>query len=335
MTSGRAQSGVGRRLVALTALLLGCSTQTLDAGSDVPRGLLPVDERNPVILSNDGTGDWFGLYAILFANTGGPRLAAITVNSSSYAEDLDENLAAWRELVDAARASGLQNIPDPTASIGPPLVRPSSGEIAATVPNASQGARSIVEVSAQLGSAARPVVIAVGGRLTDVADAYLLDPTVAERVVVVAALGSVVANGDALMGAPNGELDPWADAIVARRFRYVQVSSFYDATADLPAAELADLPVTPLRELVAELQPNITDTYTRADQVAVLAAALPGFVVDVERAVPETTTAPDPLSGPRLLSSEDEGIWLVTGIAPATAGAALRSMLRDPATYGD
>jgi hypothetical protein len=330
--SRRREPGTARRLAGLAALLLGCSNQTLDAGGDVPHGLLPVDERNPLILSNDGTGDWFGLYAILFANAGGPRLAAITVNSSSYAEDLGENLDAWQDLVDAARASGLRNIPDPTVSIGPPLMRPQSGELAETVANGSQGARMIVETSARLSSPVRPVVVAVGGRLTDVADAYLLDPTVAERVVVVAALGSVAPNG-ALMGAPNGELDPWADAIVARRFRYVQVSSFYDATADLPAEELAALPVSPLRDLVAGLQPNITDTYTRADQVAVLAAALPGFAIAVERALPEPATPAD--SGPRLLASDDEGVWLVTRIAPDKAGAALRSLLRDPATYGD
>lgn len=334
MTSGRAQPGPAKKLAALALMLLGCSSQTLDAGNDVPHGLLPVDERNPLILSNDGTGDWFGLYAILFANSGGSELAAITVNSSAYAEDLDENLAAWQDLVDAARASGLRGLPDPTASVGPPLVRPANGALDSTVANGSQGARSIVDISARLGSAARPVVVAVGGRLTDVADAYLLDPSVTERVVVVAALGSVSQNG-ALMGAPNGELDPWADAIVARRFRYVQVSSFYDATADLPATELDELPMTPLRDLVAELQPNITDTYTRADQVSVLAAALPDFTAEVERVLPDTASSSDPTSGPRLLASDADGAWLVTRILPETAGAALRRMLRDPATYGD
>ena len=35
----------------------------------------------------------------------------------------------------------------------------------------------------------RPLVVVTGSRLTDVADAYLMDPTVADRVVVVSALG--------------------------------------------------------------------------------------------------------------------------------------------------
>ena len=44
------------------------------------------------------------------------------------------------------------------------------------------------------------------------------------------------------MGMPNGEMDPWADAIVATRFRYVQVSAFYDQLADLPTSILGMLP---------------------------------------------------------------------------------------------
>ena len=35
------------------------------------------------------------------------------------------------------------------------------------------------------------------------------------------------------MGIPNGEMDPWADTIVAGRFRYVQVSAFYDQLTDV------------------------------------------------------------------------------------------------------
>ena len=60
----------------------GC-TQTLDAGSNRPHGRLPVDERNPIVLVNDGAHDnWQGEYAVLLANGGGPPLAGIIVNAS-------------------------------------------------------------------------------------------------------------------------------------------------------------------------------------------------------------------------------------------------------------
>jgi hypothetical protein len=58
---------------------------------------------------------------------------------------------------------------------GAPLVRPADGDIDSTVANDAEGARLIVDISARLATPARPVVVVAGGRLTDVADAYLLD----------------------------------------------------------------------------------------------------------------------------------------------------------------
>lgn len=121
---------------------------TLDAGWDEPRGPIPVDERDPIILCNDGAFDnWQGEHAILFANSGGPALAAIVINSAWPWTDIDENMAGWQQMVDAARASGLQGIPDPVASESPALIRPENEDIEATQPNGSEGARLIIELS--------------------------------------------------------------------------------------------------------------------------------------------------------------------------------------------
>lgn len=338
------KAGLRSRRLSSIALALGlalvpgitaCGNETLNAGYDVSRGTLPVDERNPIILTNDGPGNWQGLYAILFASTGGPPLAGIVVNDSAYATDLDANVSAWLELVSAARASGLNNVPDPTPSVGPPLVRPASGNVDDTVPNDSDGAHLIVEVSARQNFPGRPVVIVAGGRLTDIADAYLLDPTVAERVFVIAALGTL-SGKNGVMGAPNGELDPWADWIVLQRFRYVQVSAFYDGTLDLPSAALARLPKNPLCDLVAAQQPGITPTVTRTDQVSLLALAIPQFVVDIESVRQDPAAVFDSRTGPTLVPSTSHGqTWLVTGVDPSVASARLQQMLEDPKTYGD
>ena len=238
--------------VALTvaAFALGCS-ETRNVGTSVPHGLLPVDERNPILLANDGAYDnWQGEYAVLLANGGGPNLAGIIVNTSPPWPDLDTNIAGWRGLVTAARTSGLRNIPDPIASTGPPLSRPASGQIQDTTANRSEGAHLILEESATLSLPYRPLVVVTGGRLTDVADAYLMDPTVAERVVVVSSLGTTTDTGGA-MGTPNGEMDPWADAIVTASFPFVQVSAFYDQTTDVPTARLAELPANPFGDWIA------------------------------------------------------------------------------------
>jgi hypothetical protein len=305
-------------LLSLLVVAMSC-TATRDLGSTIPHGRLPVDERNPILLANDGAFDnWQGEYAVLLANSGGPSLAGIIVNTSPNWPDIDTNVAGWRGLVAAARGSGLRDIPDPTASIGPPLARPASGEIDATVPNRSEGARLIVEMSARVSLPYRPLVVATGGRLTDVADAYLVDPTVTERIVVVSSLGTATPSGGS-MAAPNGEMDPWADAIVTARFRFVQVSAFYDQLTDVPDARLSELPTHPLASWIAAKQPKIWELREAADQVSVLATGVPNFVAAVERVSPVAPVGAGATAGPDLLADQDGVAWLVTENVSAQA----------------
>ena len=233
------------RLALATAVIAGACTQTLDAGHNHPSGLLPVDQRDPIILLNDGAYDnWSGEYAILLAYGGGSPLAEIIVDENADWPDIQTNVGGYRKLVAAAIASGMKNLPDPIASIGAPLVKPASGEIEKTQANRSEGALRIVATSSKLGSPYRPVVIATGGALTDIADAYLVDHSVTERVVVVSSLGSTTSTGGG-MGKPNGNHDPWADFIVASKFRYVQVSAWYDQLTDVPNSSVPSCPTMP------------------------------------------------------------------------------------------
>ena len=317
---------------AVTVLALvatGCR-QTLDVGSNRP---LPVDARNPVVLVNDEPyRNWQGEYAMLLANGGGLTLAGIVVGNSTAWPDLNGNMTGWQDMVAAARASGMQNIPDPITSTGATLQRPASGDIDATTPNGSAGAHLIVDKSASLSLPDRPIVVATGGRLTDVADAYLIDHTVTDRVVIVSALGTSSASGGE-MGDPNGKMDPWADVIVAARFHYVQVSAYYDQLTDVPTSRLSALPANQFGDWIAEMQPNIWSLPQAADQVSVLAAALPGFVVDVERVSAEAVDA-GATAGPTLTGDPNGSAWLVRQIAGAVATERFWKLLLDPATYG-
>jgi hypothetical protein len=314
--------------LALALCVLGCA-EARNLGSSSPHGLLPVDERNPIVLTNDGVYDnWQGEYAVLLASNGGPRLAGIAVGTSPNLPDIEANIAGWRGLVAAAHASGLSDIPEPTASIGAKLVRPASGKIEATVPNRSEGARLIVELSKKLSLPYRPLVVVTGGRLTDVADAYLLDPTVAERTVVVSSLGSVTDTGGA-MAAPNGEMDPWAGAIVTARFRFVQVSGFYNQLADVPSARFSELPSNPLGQWIQAKQPEVWDLQQAADQVSVLAVGVPTFAVEVERVSAAASVAADATAGPELLSSPDGEAWLVRRCDGAKAAERFWQALRE------
>lgn len=318
--------------MALALAAVGC-VETRDLGSTVPHGRLPVDERNPLLLLNDGPDDnWQGEYAVLLANSGGPALAGIVVNTSPGWSDIDANVAGWRGLVAAARASGMAGVPDPTASIGAPLVRPASGQIDETVPNRSEGARLIVETSARLSLPYRPLVVATGGRLTDVADAYLIDRTVTQRVVVVSSIGTTTASGGA-MAAPNGEMDPWADAIVTARFRFVQVSAFYDQLTDVPTARLSELPANPFGAWIAAKQPKIWDLPVAADQVAAVAVGIPSFATKVERVSAAAPVGAGATAGPDLVADPNGAAWLVTESASADATTRFWKALLDPETY--
>jgi len=330
---------VHRQLVALLGLSVvlgaaGCGG-TLDAGHDVPHGLLPVDERNPVIMINDGWSDnWSGEYAALLANNGGPPLVGIIVNADKYWRTLSDNVTGWTNFVMAALSSGLAGIPEVTASNAAQLVKPSDGQIDSTVPNRSAGGQLIVDLSLQLSMPLRPVVVLAEGPLTDVADAYRIDPTVVDRVVVVAALGTYSApNG--VMNAPNGDLDPWANWIVAQRFRYVHVGVGYDQSSDVTPAEVPNLPMNSFGNWMAAKQPKIfTDITTASDQVAELSSGLPQFVAGAVRAAPDISAGFDASKGLTLVPHDGGNVWLVTKVTAPLAASQLWQWLLTPKTFG-
>jgi hypothetical protein len=325
--------GAAVAVVGLLAVAAASCTETYSAGSNSPHGLLPVDERNPIVLVNDSEADnWQGEYAVLLANSGAPKLAGIIVGTSPNASVIDDNVTAWRNLVEAARASGLRNIPDPIASIGDPLVRPSSGDIDATQANHSEGANRIIEAANDFSLPYRPLVVVTGGRLTDVADAYLIDPSVAKRVVVVSSLGGLTSTGGT-MGSPNGEMDPWADTIVTARFRYVQVSAFYDQLTDVPAARVSELPANAFGKWIAAKQAGIWNLPQAADQVALAALCVPSFALDVQAVSPVGPTGTGATAGPALKDNPGAPAWLVRQSDGAAATARFWQLLLDPATF--
>jgi hypothetical protein len=317
------------RVLPVAALLLACGcSETLDAGHDRSNGMLPIDQRNPMVLVNDGaTENWFGEYAVLLSASGGPRLAGIIVNTSAEWPDIQANVGGYRDLIGAARLSGLQDLPDPSASIEKALVMPASGEIGDTQPNRSEGALAIIKLSMDLGLPYRPLVIATGGALTDVADAYLIDPTVADRVVVVSSLGSVTSGGGG-MGIPNGDRDPWADFIVASRFEYIQVSVWYDQLTDVPTAKLNDLPKNPLGDWIRAKQPNLQPWWPASDQVSVLAAGLPTFAMSVQRLSAATSFGTGATVGPNLSTEMNGRNWLVSDCDSTAAADRFWTALR-------
>jgi hypothetical protein len=300
------------------------------------QGKLPVDNHNPVIIDNDGWSDnWLGEYAVLLANSGGLTLAGIVVDASSYWSDEEANATGWTNLVMAARGSGLVHIPDVTRGASVPLTVPADQQIESTVPLRSPGAQLIVDVSRRLSLPGQPVVVVTGAQLTNLADAYLTEPTVVDRVVVVASLGSS-SSGKTLMTGPNGDLDPWADWIVAHKFHYIQVTVLYDQAGDVTAGDIASLPKNAFGDWMAAKQANLSKLNTAADQVAVLAAAVSEFVTTVERSEPDPTAvfgSPQG-QGPPLIPSATGNASVVSQVDASLPRARLWRMLQDPQIFG-
>jgi len=328
-TSIAACVGVGLVLGAA----MGCGG-SLDAGRNVPHGMLPVDARNPVIIDNDTwENDWSGEHALLLANTGGNRIVGIIASASPYWTDANFNATGWGKMVAAARASGIKNIPGVTMSTGLPLVRPADGQVDSTVPNNAEGAKLIVNLSREMSTASRPLVVICLVPLTNLADAYLIDHSVVDRVVVVAQLGEL-GNPNTTMDGPNGDLDPWAGWIVAQKYpHYVQVSAYYPQAGDVTAADLTRLPNNPLGNWMRDKQPKIYTIPQAADQISVLAVALPTFVLEVQHVTPDLSVAFDNMQGPPLRPDDAGKALVVTKIDSTLAATTLWEKLLDPRTF--
>jgi hypothetical protein len=338
------------RLLFAATLLSACGSASLDAGSDHPHGPLPVDERNPVLVSNDGPHDnWQGEFAMAMASAGDMQLAGIIVNATVNYPSIDSNMQGWRAMAAAARASGMRNIPDPIASIAPVLERPPDGNIDETAPNRSEGALLILDTARRLSRPLRPIVVATGGELTDIADAYLIDHSVVDQVVVVSSLGhtlgtiaKIIAGGQtyplqttagAIMNWPNGDLDPWADEIVARKFRYVQVNAYYPQQDDITPALATALPANAFGGWIKSKIPAILSSPVAADQNSVIASIFPHFALDVFQA--SAGSAPSAAGQvPSLSSSPSGNVWVIRRGDNDAATVRFWQVLKDPATFG-
>ena len=186
---------------------------------------LPYDNTCPVIHTNDGNIDVYTLeYAMALASAGDISLVGIVADAGTgYGTKPKANPKIWEsgrqmyaDIVGKARRSGMINIPDPVAGANWALDRPASGRIDDTIPLDTPGSRLIAQ-EARKATRGKPLLVVTGGALTCVADAYLLDNSIADSLVVAALQGS--AND---MGGYNGAIDGWASYIVLQKLRYVQ-----------------------------------------------------------------------------------------------------------------
>ncbi len=220
---------------------------------------LPYNNYNTVIYDNDDASDMYtDEYMMALASAGDIKLTGI-ITSSSIApfnkwvtsDDYDLFVTERSREVRHARNSMFGNIPDPVRGPEGYLQKPTSGHIEDTQPLGAEGSYLIVQ-EARKAHPSKPLVIVMGGPLTLAADAYLLENSIADKVVI-AWLGG--REGD--MGEYNGVIDPWAAYIVLQKLRLVQFPGWsvgVKAAPSVPKARLVDLPNTALRQWMLDKQ---------------------------------------------------------------------------------
>lgn len=199
---------------------------------------LPFDRHCPVIYTNNDANEYFtDEYLMALASAGDLRLRGM-ITTSADAKSFDGLAAGRADLVSKARRSGMRNIPDPVAGPREGLKRPDSGKIDDTQPVGSAGARLIV-AEARKATPQRPLVVVSGGPLDAVADAYLLDRSIADRLVVASHSGS----SENEVGTKD-----WGFYVVLERLRLVLLGpAGKTSSASVPRERLAALSETELR----------------------------------------------------------------------------------------
>jgi len=168
----------------------------------------------PLVYDNDWLSDTNDdEYLFAKAHLGRAKLRGLILTKDEYnfgksykvkdgLDDFNANLAL-------ARRSRLRNVPDVTIGADRLLVKPTSGKVEDAAAVASPGSDLIVR-EARKASPEKPLVVIVGGPLCTVANAYLADPSIADRVVV------MMTDIDGYNGS-----DPWANYVVATRCKLV------------------------------------------------------------------------------------------------------------------
>lgn len=212
-----------RSAAVWTALLWMLSLQScLSVSHSHPELLL--EGGGVVLYDNDEVVDVYtDDYMMALAASGDIRLVGLITSTSSAPynhwvtqTDYQRMVLDRAKSVDFARKKGWQHIPTPVLGTRANLVRPSSDRIEDTRPIESEGSWLVVQ-EARKATPEQPLLLVMGGPLTLVADAYLMDRSIADRVVVM-----WLGGGRNDMGGYNGWADPWAAYIVITHLRLMQ-----------------------------------------------------------------------------------------------------------------
>ena len=246
--------------------------------------VLPYDNTNPIMYDNDWTNDYVDWYLMALASAGDISYIGISTSSSvapynrhMAAKDYAEQVAKRQEIVRRGRNSGFRHVPDPVPGTKGNLIKPASGRIEDTKPLDSPGSRQIIE-QAHKATPAKPLVVCVGGPLTAVADAYVLDNSIADKFVV-----AWFDNHNKGMTGYNGWSDAWAAYIVLEKLRLVQFTVESRPFPHVPKSRLRTLPDTEAREYMLAIKPDVVAPEGDADGPPAISLMRPDYVRSAKR----------------------------------------------------
>jgi inosine-uridine nucleoside N-ribohydrolase len=177
---------------------------------------LPFTNVTSVIYDNDDHRDVYtDEYLIALSHLGEIELKGIITTYAANDREYDLFVIGRQDIVDKARLSGLKNLPQVMAGTNKRLSRPASNKIEDTTPLDLAASKFIIE-QAQKASPENPIIFVAGGQLTVIANAYLLEPSISNKVIVSGIFG--VNQKDY-----NAGLDEWAWKIVLSQFRVFAV----------------------------------------------------------------------------------------------------------------
>jgi hypothetical protein len=175
---------------------------------------MPSYKGNYVIHDNDDHRDTYTEeYLMALSHLGEIQLKGIITTYSP--NEYKEFVEGRKQILDLAKKSGLLNLPKVFNGTNKKLVRPITNLIEDTKALEIDGSHFIVE-TAKIASKSNPLVIVAGGQLTSIANAYLLETSIADKTVVMGVFGAE--NIDY-----NAGLDAWAWIILLAKFKVVAI----------------------------------------------------------------------------------------------------------------
>lgn len=250
---------------------------------------------------------------------------------------------AWGGMIrTAAIKDGFANVPPiyPGAPGGVTFDQriPSSRKIEDTVPFKTPAGYKIVQEALKC-TVREPLVVIVGGRATCVADAYLIDPAIADRVIVAEYLDWLGSDGH--LPGYNIIEDMWAANIVLKNFRVIGAYSNplwkYAPAVHLDPGSDADrskMPGTYLEDLMClKRHPLLKDHHADGDghAIALLQAGF-GLIKSYE------TWSYDRYEGGKVYLKPDSNgniVKVIEYTSPAAMTTAWWDVMRAPGVFSD